>query len=289
MLQTNCGKEFLALTPFLESSGSKIRYLCPYTHQQIGVVERKHRHLVDTAMSMLCHASMPLKFWDEAIISACYLINILPSSMLNGKTSHELLFNSKTSYSNLRVGCSCYRYMRPYNRQKFEFQSTPSNFVDYSTKFKSYRCLTNSGKVIYTRNVLFHKTSFPFKNGTNFQTDTVTHIGSVSIPSIVVIPPSKHPVVHPPSNTLSTSITPYSSTVISSDPTPLPTSLPVVLNPPTNNHQMVTSSKTGNVKPKAWITIASDLEPSTVKDAKASIKWQLAMKEEFDALLRNKT
>ncbi|KAL5754061.1 hypothetical protein ACOSP7_022281 [Xanthoceras sorbifolium] len=41
---------------------SRCYYSCPYTHEQNGIVERKHRHLVETGLSMLAHASMPLKF-----------------------------------------------------------------------------------------------------------------------------------------------------------------------------------------------------------------------------------
>jgi hypothetical protein len=30
---------------------------CPHTHQQNGAIERKHRHLVETALSLLAQAS----------------------------------------------------------------------------------------------------------------------------------------------------------------------------------------------------------------------------------------
>lgn len=35
---------------------------CPYTAEQNGVVERKHRHLLDTTLTMLTHAGLPPKF-----------------------------------------------------------------------------------------------------------------------------------------------------------------------------------------------------------------------------------
>lgn len=34
---------------------------CPGTHQQNDVAERKHRHIVETGLTMLFHAHLPLK------------------------------------------------------------------------------------------------------------------------------------------------------------------------------------------------------------------------------------
>jgi hypothetical protein len=36
---------------------------------------------------------MPLKFWDEAFVTATYLINRLPSKVTNNVTPLELLLN----------------------------------------------------------------------------------------------------------------------------------------------------------------------------------------------------
>jgi hypothetical protein len=55
-------------------------------------VERKHRHIVDVGLSLLAHASMPLKFWDEAFYMAAYLINRTPTKLL-GTTPLEHLYN----------------------------------------------------------------------------------------------------------------------------------------------------------------------------------------------------
>jgi hypothetical protein len=35
---------------------------CPHTHQQNGFAERKHRHIVETDLTLLAHASMPFSF-----------------------------------------------------------------------------------------------------------------------------------------------------------------------------------------------------------------------------------
>ena len=55
----------------------------PYTPQQNGRVERKHKHLIETARSLRIHAGLPIKFWGECVSIACYLINRLPSSIIS--------------------------------------------------------------------------------------------------------------------------------------------------------------------------------------------------------------
>lgn len=40
---------------------------------------KKHKHIVQIALTLLSHAYLPLKFWEEAFITDVYLINQLPS------------------------------------------------------------------------------------------------------------------------------------------------------------------------------------------------------------------
>lgn len=55
------------------------------------MVERKHPHL-DTARYLLLKANVPLKFLLDAILMASYLINRMPSSVLNNQVPHSTLF-----------------------------------------------------------------------------------------------------------------------------------------------------------------------------------------------------
>jgi hypothetical protein len=51
---------------------------------------------------------MPLKFWDEAFLTSTYLINMLPSTIINFHTPIELLSNEKPDYTSQRIfGCAC--------------------------------------------------------------------------------------------------------------------------------------------------------------------------------------
>lgn len=64
---------------------------CAFTLQQNGRVKRKHRHLLNLARAVQFQASIPIRYWGYCILGACYLVNFLPSSVLGGKTSYEVL------------------------------------------------------------------------------------------------------------------------------------------------------------------------------------------------------
>ena len=57
LVQTDWGGEYCTLSTFFENCGILHRVSCPHTHQQNGVVERKHRHIVETGLALLSHAS----------------------------------------------------------------------------------------------------------------------------------------------------------------------------------------------------------------------------------------
>jgi histone deacetylase 1/2 len=49
----------------------------------------KYGHIVEVGLSLLANASTPVKFWDEAFLCATYLINMLPSKVINHATPME--------------------------------------------------------------------------------------------------------------------------------------------------------------------------------------------------------
>ena len=52
-------KSFLS---FLDSHGTLPQLSCPYTSQQNGCVEQKHRHILDVVRTFLISASLPEHF-----------------------------------------------------------------------------------------------------------------------------------------------------------------------------------------------------------------------------------
>ena len=49
-VQMDLGAEYKPLYAYFRELGIERRNSCPHTHQQMGRVERKHRHVVDTSL-----------------------------------------------------------------------------------------------------------------------------------------------------------------------------------------------------------------------------------------------
>ena len=77
---------------------------------QNGVVERKNRHLLETAKSLLFQMQVPKYFWADAVSAAYFFINQMPSSILNWGTPCHTLFPNKPLFPiEPRVfGCTCF-------------------------------------------------------------------------------------------------------------------------------------------------------------------------------------
>jgi histone deacetylase 1/2 len=163
-LQSDWGGEYQKLNSFFQRIGIEHHVSCPHAHQQNGSAERKHRNIVEVGLSLLAHAHMPLKFWDEAFSTATFLINRVPSKVINLDTPLERLFKRKPEYSFLRIfGCACWPNLRPYNSRKLQFRSTRCAFIGYSNMHKGYKCLDiSTGRVYISRDVVFDESVFPF-------------------------------------------------------------------------------------------------------------------------------
>ncbi|KAG7573078.1 Integrase catalytic core [Arabidopsis suecica] len=167
--QSDGGGEFVN-KQFLEhfaNCGIKHLISCPHTPQQNGLAERKHKHLTELGLSMLFQAQLPQHLWVEALFTANFLSNLLPTSVHQSMTSpYQLLNNKAPIYTALRVfGCACYPYLRPYAQNKLDPRSLLCVFVGYNEKYKGYRCFhPPTGRVYISRHVLFDESRFPYQD-----------------------------------------------------------------------------------------------------------------------------
>lgn len=175
-MQLDGGGEFNnhAFSDFLNSKGISKKISCPYTPEQNGLVERKHRHLVELGRSFLNNSGLPLKFWFDAIGSACFSINRLPSKMIKEKSPYEIIFGKIPDWTiQCQFGCSCFPLRLAQGGNKFDVNSSHSCFIGYSHIHKGYKCLDlSTNKVTTSRHIIFNESHFPFVNieKTNAQT-----------------------------------------------------------------------------------------------------------------------
>ena len=165
-LYSDNGGEFIALRSYLAVHGISHLTTPPHTPEHNGIAERKHRHIVETGLTLLTHASVPKSYWPYAFATAVYLINRMPTEVINGVSPYAKLFKQSPNYLKLRVfGCVCFPWLRPYRANKLQERSTPCVFVGYSLTQSAYLCLEiQSGRLYTSRHVQFIETSFPFSS-----------------------------------------------------------------------------------------------------------------------------
>lgn len=129
-------------------------------------------------------------------MTATYVINRLPSRVIDNVTPLERLFKAKPNYPMLKIfGCACWPHLRPYNNCKLSFHSKECAFLGYSSSHKGYKCLDiSSGRVYISRDAIFDEGSFPFSRHSEiFSTDNTCPLTThtflrVPTPSILPIP-----------------------------------------------------------------------------------------------------
>ncbi|KAG8478357.1 hypothetical protein CXB51_028109 [Gossypium anomalum] len=295
------GGEFRAFASVLAEQGIIHRLSCPHTSEQNGVAEWKHRHIVETGLT-------------------------LPTPVLQGQSPYQKLYGCVPQYSHLRVfGCCCFPYLRPFVGHKLDFRSQPCKFLGYSSQHKGYFCLTPDGRVIVSRHVVFDEHQFLSLSSLSDHGDSsrqsATYIPVVQVfpsrslnpqtpPLHVASTPSSVPdstcaavnsgvdssfdtCVSPADVTASTD-TDVSGAFRDSESAPLLSSEHLISGQvpcmsSRNIHAMVTRSKVGIFKPKALAAEAVDFEPSVIDEALAHPDWKVATQAEFDALLANST
>lgn len=94
IIRSDNAKEFCEARMLLlyQSKGINHQKSCYDTPQQNGVVECKHKHLLEMAHALYFQSNVPLKFWGDCVLCACYLINRMPLSTLNFISPYEKLF-----------------------------------------------------------------------------------------------------------------------------------------------------------------------------------------------------
>lgn len=162
-LRTDRGGEYFSaqFDAFCEENGIVHQRTAPYTPQQNGLAERKNRTLVDMINSMLLNAKLPHNLWGEALLTACYIHNRIPSR--NFKVApYELWLGRKPTLEYFKVwGCLAYYRIPDQRRTKLGPRAFKGIFVGYAQNSKAYRILDlESNTIVETRDVVFIENKF---------------------------------------------------------------------------------------------------------------------------------
>jgi len=272
--------------------------------------------------TLLIHAYVPLSFWHHALQMATYLHNILPSKLLANESPFKILYQKDPSDSHIRVfGCLCYPLFPSTTINKLQARSTPCVFFGYSSNHRGYKWFDlSSNKIITSQHVSFDENIFPFARmhepkpitydflDSGFSPSTIHYLQHQSSQSPTIEPTQRDQPTTPLSPTSETT-TPHSHTPIPMTqsspnlPTPPrphagPVPQPTQIQPhPSLIHGPVTRNQHGIHKPNPRYkpdpahntTITKSPLPCNPIASLNDQNWKLAMDDEFNALIKNKT
>ena len=160
-LRTDNGGEYISrdFRDYCSKHGIRHEKTVPGTPQHNGVAERMNRTIMERVRSMLRMANLPKSFWGEAVCTAVYLINRLPSVPLDFDIPEKVWKGRDISYSHLRVfGCKAFMHIQKEQRTKLDDKSMPCIFVGYGDEEFGYRLWDPiKKKVVRSRDVVFHE------------------------------------------------------------------------------------------------------------------------------------
>ncbi|KAE8673495.1 Detected protein of unknown function [Hibiscus syriacus] len=250
-------------------------------------VERKHRHVIELGLVLLAQAPMPIKYWSYAVVAAVHLINKLPTKILQGESPLEKLMQKTPDYStngseehvsNVALSPSLSLVANP-RQPVFQSTSEPAR--------------------VSTSNIARNnaETTIPLESSNN--SDSQTH------QQLEPSPKSENNIndsnTHTPQQSESESRTgdDASSSAHNQDNTGLPefnsvheatmSSSSDIPPAPQRVHHMMTRSRCGIFKPKAYTAECTEDVPGSICEAFQVAHWKQATQDEYDALLLSQT
>ena len=299
-------KQFMASHSILHQTS------CDYTPHQNGVVERRNRHLIETTRTFLIYGEIPEHFWGDAILTTCYLINHMPSSVLKNTIHHSIIFPHEPFHPlPLRVfGSTCFVHNFNPGLDKLSPRSHKCVFLGFTRSQKGYKSFSLflnryfvSADVTYEFSLYFKSQSSPLTPSNPDNSSNTFNVPIIYDPLTVSSSPSvpapQSPAPPPPLQV-------YSRRNRSQPPpcdfTPVPTTLsPPALTPesdlPTALRKRMRSTHNPSLHYIALsyhqlslpfytclFSLSSVTIPKTVCDALAHPGWRQAMANELSAL-----
>ena len=128
ILRSDNGIEYFntILESFLQEKGILHQSTCTDTPKHNGIVERKNKHLLEVARTMMFPMNVPKYLWEDVVLTTSYLINRMPSKVLQYTSPLKYLnffFQSHVSIQTLPLkvfGCTTYVHIPKKSRSKLD-------------------------------------------------------------------------------------------------------------------------------------------------------------------------
>lgn len=144
ILRSDNGGEYIshAFSSFLDQLGILHQTTCLGTPEQNGVAERENRHLLEVARALLFTMNVPKTFWLDAVQTAAFLINRMPSRVLNFQSPLEVLSSPASLFPipPKVFECICYVHVDKSRQSKLDPKALKCIFLGYGPSQKGYKC-----------------------------------------------------------------------------------------------------------------------------------------------------
>ncbi|RVX16606.1 Retrovirus-related Pol polyprotein from transposon TNT 1-94 [Vitis vinifera] len=306
VLHSNNGGEYQSsdLQKYLEGHGIIHQTTCSNTPQQNGVAERKNRHLLKVVRASLIDAKINISYWGEAITSAAYLINRVPSSSIDFQTPLQALTNLIVAPTVTNLPPRVFGYMAFVHLHKNQHQRTKEYHKEIQTLDYDYR--------------ISKKDESGQSELVNQETGELDMSGITLEPSSNDHPKAEEVIEEEIDNTIESSEqfgskdafieipnqSSFAKGVLNLEPDPFMKSLPHRHNRgiPKPTYELELSTKVKHLisnyvsnhrlseSNKSFVNQLSTVSiPNSVQEALADPRWKAAMNEEMKSLQKNET
>ena len=118
---------------------------------------RRNRTLMEMVKSMMSYSSVPISLWGEALKTAMYILNRVPSKAVP-KTPFELWTGRKPSLRHIHIwGCPAEARIYNPHEKKLDLRTISGYLIGYPDKSKGYRfyCPNHNVRIVETGNARF--------------------------------------------------------------------------------------------------------------------------------------
>jgi len=153
------------MTNLFSSKGIIHQKTCIETPEQNGIVEHKHQHILNVTRVLLFQANLPFIFWNFVVLHVVFLINCIPTHLLQNMTLIEKLNGTLYDISSLHVfGCLCYSSTITSHRKKLDDRVVSAIFLGFQPHIKGYLFLNlKNHKIEISSHTIFYENYFPYK------------------------------------------------------------------------------------------------------------------------------
>jgi len=291
--RTDRGREYLSdqFRELCEEKGIRRQLTIPHTPQQNGVAERRNRTLLDMTRCMMAQANLPISFWGDALLTAAYILNRVPSQSVP-TTPYELWKGEKPDLEHLRPwGCAGYVHSTSHKYGKLGPRARKHILIRYSESSKGYVMYgehPDGGMTeVESRDIDFLENDYPTTGDAKrdldlYELEDAEDVQPISSEGGEEIP---HPVIAGDGESLQ----PSGSVPLDSGSVPLDT----------QDYQVARRSSARGKVPRRRFDIEGDVlmctvdddEPASYTEALSSVakdEWLVAMQEEMSSMDKNK-